>query len=122
MTEYELVDVTIGTSHGAIATISLYFTILTAYLIAAFFIGAKLTKSETVMISIVFIAAALFFAFLSNAFLFRHMYFLDRLAQIETDTVHFVGVPMIVVVTTIKLLGILIGLKFMWDVRQRKIE
>jgi hypothetical protein len=122
MTEYELVDITANLAQGGISAISLYFTIITAYMIAAFVIGTRLTKNETVMISIIFIAAALFFVYVTGGVLFRQAYFVERLAEIETDTVHFAGVKMIVTIASIQLLGILISLKFMWDVRHRKIE
>jgi hypothetical protein len=72
--------------------------------------------------SIIFIFAALFFVDATAAFLLKNMYFLERLADIETDGTFFVGIKVVVFLVTIELLGIFLGLKFMWDVRHHKIE
>jgi len=122
MTEYELVDIIASIAAGNLAAFSLYLAILTAYMVAAFVVGERLTKIEVVITSSAFISATLFFIYVTIAFLMRQIYFLEHLAFIETDATLFIGIKTVVTIATVQLMGILVGLKFMWEVRNRKTK
>jgi hypothetical protein len=122
MTEYELVDATASMAMGAMGAISLYLTTLTAYIIAAFIVGEKLTRGEMLVTSSIFLCAALLFAYVTVGFLMRQMYFAERIKDIQTDAFLPVGPTLPIVLAVVQLVGIVVGLKFMWDVRNRKIR
>ena len=58
MTEYELVDAANSTLSLFLSTILAYLTIVSAYLIAAFMSGDKLTRQQFIVISVLFVFAA----------------------------------------------------------------
>ena len=122
MTEYELVDVTASMGVGAMGAISLYLTTLTAYIIAAYIVGEKLTKGEVLITSSIFLAAALLFAYVTVGFLIRQMYFAEQIQELEPDAFLPVGTALPVIIAVVQLVGIVVGLKFMSDVRSRKIK
>lgn len=122
MTEYELVDITGTTATTGLAGISLYLSVVSAYLFVAFSAGAMLTRSQTFIVSILFIAAASLFTYVAVANVLRQTYFLERLAEIETDATLFFSERSAAILAIVMILGIFASLKFIWDVRHPKTE
>ena len=56
MTEYELVDVVATYNSNSQSWVATYFTVVTAYLIAAYTVGNKLTRPQVVIVNTCFVA------------------------------------------------------------------
>lgn len=55
MTEYELMDLAESINGNSITATGVFFSILTAYLLVAYFAGTKLTKYQVAFINVVFL-------------------------------------------------------------------
>ena len=117
MTEFELIEATGVYISASIASVSLYLTIISAYLITAYITGQKLNSSQVLVVNILFITAALIFTYSTIGMLFRQQYFAKQLAEIETDTLVAGTAPLGIIMSIIQLGGIIACLKFMWDIR-----
>ena len=124
MTEYEIVDAA-GTFYGiAIAMISLYFTVVSAYLVTAYIVGKELGQSQVIVISGLFLFIALAstwgsFTYLRWAASFVH-------SAPEVFSIYFPSVmhplrPYNIVIL-IQIVGIFACLMFMWQARHPKAE
>jgi hypothetical protein len=119
MSEYELSALSADYLNGAMGAISLYITVLTAYLVAAFLAGKRLNSSEYLIVTVLFVLSASFFIFGSVALLSRQLYIVEKLAAIESDATVFLSKTLIMYIAAVEILGVLAGLKFMWSIRRR---
>lgn len=122
MSEYELVESVGIYISNSLQSISVYVTIVSAYLVVAFIAGSRLTRRQVIIINTLFIASAGIFTYTTVGLLLRQRYFVLQLAQLESDTFLAGTVPLAPVLGLIQLGGIAAGLKFMWDVRHSRKE
>ena len=103
-----------------VQALMLYLTVSSGYLIVAYLVGARLTKSQTLFIS------SLFFVFSSYALWGVTQYWtsgeeaylaLKALGVLEHVELNYVGINPAVIALPMGILGIIGSLKFMWDVR-----
>ncbi len=122
MTEFELTEsIGIFLSNG-LSSISVYLTLVSAYLVVAFVAGDRLTRPQVLIISTLFVTGTLIFTYSSVGMLVRQRYFATKLAEIQTDTWLAGTVPMAPIIGALLLGGICASLKFMWDVRHPKAK
>ena len=118
LTRYELLDVA-GTYHAlGISALVANFSIMSAYLLASYVVGAKLNRMQVTIISALFITASLGMTWATGAYLYIAQDFLIQSGQklpITAIQPHEMLVP-------IFLLGMFACLIFMWQVRHRKTE
>jgi hypothetical protein len=119
MSEYELSELSADYLNGAMGAISLYITVVTAYLVAAFSAGKRLNSSEYLIVTVLFVLSASFFIFGSVALLSRQLYIVEKLAAIESDATVFLSKTLIMYIAAVEILGVFAGLKFMWSIRRR---
>ncbi len=118
MNEYELADYAASVMSNFLSTITIYISVITAYVAAAFIAGGRLTKLQLGIVNTTFTIAAGVMGVLSY-FSFVRFLELARLAQSqgspgETPLIDF-GVPLAILVS-IMYLGSLV---FMWTVRKK---
>lgn len=120
MSEYELADHTASLMSNFLSAMTIYFSIITAYVVAAFSAGNRLTRLQLVIVNATFTIAAGIMGLLScllfNRFHERASIVVSEYAQDKTPLVDF-GVPLAILVL-IMYVGCLV---FMWSVR-RKLE
>jgi len=122
MTEYELADLAGNYSMGALSAMSLYLTIVSAYLIVAFVAGERLKTVQTLIITVLFVSAASFFTFGTVGFFSRQVYLLNKLALLQPDASFFMDLRAIAWIAVVESLGIIAALIFMWQVRHPKTK
>lgn len=117
MTEYELLDIYTAFQALMHDWATTYFSVVTAYLIAAYAIGARLTRSQA------FITSASFFIF-SALCAWGAIGTGQRMLEIKSEILMLnptrgfrFGVPALVITSGLLVAGIFVALKFMWDVR-----
>jgi len=116
MTEYELLDAA-GTYYGlGVGSISAYFTVFVAYMVTAYVVGAKLSRSQVVIINSLFLMMEFFAIWSVVGFFVR--------ARLLHEMVYKPWVPFKPHQIALPLLtfGVLACLKFMWDVRHPKSD
>ena len=116
MTEYELMDLSANFAATGISAVMGFFTVLSAYFIVAYIVGASLDRGQVIAVSGLFLVMALVMTWGSTSYLFES-YNYRVLAGAYTP-------PVAAYQATLPLLLIcaVSGLKFMWDVRHPKQE
>jgi hypothetical protein len=125
MTEYEFADLSLTFIESAVSSSMMYLTLVSGYLLAAYAIGAHLTKSQVTFVSV------LFFVFASSSAL-AVVIQMDYIAELNSARVaNFPdgtissrpNEPLIGYVWAgIQAAGIVGCLWFMWSIRHPKIE
>lgn len=119
MTDYEILDAMFASFGLGFTAVVLYLTVLSSFLIVAYFAGAKLTRVQVVIVTGLFVLSAIFATWASIAFLAaaRELQLLQVTAPLYSRQIapHHLILP-------VELIGILASLKFMWDVRHPKTE
>jgi len=117
MTEAELVEASATYNELMQGWVSAYFTAFTAFIITSYFVGRRLTKTQTIFISggfFLFSALCTFAAFGAGSLL---VHFAQEVMTINPERQFLASYPTIYVGTILMTIGILGSLKFMWDVR-----
>jgi hypothetical protein len=120
MTETELVEAANSSWSLVVSALGAYMTITSAYLIAAFLAGAKLTTPQVGIISALFITMASTLMIGLYGWTVRGSYYTSELAALNSDAAAhgFSVIP--IVLTSICSMGVLASFKFMWDIRHPK--
>ena len=122
MTEYELVDAIASFNSNMYSWATFYMTALSAYLVTAYILGAKLTRSQTILINTCFVFFSALGIFAVRGSGMRCLEFAAEVQAINPERDFALTSGMLWVVFSILLLGIFVCLKFMWDIRHPKTE
>jgi hypothetical protein len=116
MTEYELMDLSATFAGTAISGVMGYLTVLFAYFIVAYIVGASLNRSQVIAVNGLFLVTTLFMISGSASY-FWTSYNYRVLAGAYAPPVagYKILLPLL-------LIGVVLGLKFMWDIRHPKTE
>jgi Zn-dependent protease with chaperone function len=122
MTEYELIDAVNSTMSIYLSTFLAYLTIVSAYLIAAFILGDKLTNQQVFVISGLFLFAAVLTMWSMWGLGSRIVYTAEALTHANPEYPILIKTPYRNSLAIVCALGIFASFKFMWDVRHPKSE
>ena len=122
MTEYELVDAIASFNSNMYSWASFYLTIIFAYLVAAYILGAKFSKSQTIIVNACFVGFSASGIFGVRGSGMRCLEFVAEVQALNPERGFALTPAVLWVVVAIMLAGILGGLKFMWDIRHSKAE
>jgi len=123
MTEYEILDLMASVEAQMASQFTLYLTVISAYLVVAYFVGNKLTLPQTLIASILFMFGAGGQVWGLHKAGTRVAEYLDKKAQLSplspyeqqfSPNVHGWVIVMV--------LGVIASLYFMWSVRYPKTE
>ena len=122
MIEVEAIEAMYAMGANVVDSASTYLTVVTGYLIAAYFIGRELTRFQMSVISALFVA-------LSLSFIGAIYVGLNNILAISTQYpvqinvwLNYVSKPVNVLVLVVDMLGIIMALIFMWSIRHPKKE
>ena len=122
MTEYELFDLINGISSNIVQGQSVYLTTITAYLVVAYSVGAKLTRFQVFFVSFVYILFGLV-GMQGQRYNFDPAYYwgaeLMELSSKSPTPAENASPWVFISVRLVMLIGSLI---FMWQVRHPKAE
>ena len=122
MTESELVEawgLFLGNSQTAMA---LYLSILSGYLIIAYLIGRKLSRTQVIILSTMFLFASGFCTLILTTWWQRALEFALEAQQINPERVVSNSQDAVRTVAILFSMGILSSLYFMWNVRHTEDE
>ena len=122
MTEAELIEAAMIIAEQAASSVSLYLTTVSAYLLVAYFVGAKLKGLQTIAISTLFVIFALSFVAGIQTNLGNMVSIEQELQSLRPDWISFSSNRFNMVLLVVDTLGIIVSLYFMWDVRRPKTE
>jgi hypothetical protein len=120
MTEYELIDA-IGTySSGMQSWTALFFSGVSAYLITAYVAGKSLNKSQAIIISAGFILFAINSVLGFHGLGLKLIVLNEELSALRPENTSLASELGVSIYSLVFVLGILVSLKFMWDIRHPK--
>lgn len=122
MTEYELADLMGAASGDSLVFIPLVISVVSGYLVVAWLVGSRLTRSQLYLINSLFVGMTTLLGFAWYTRIRVALSYQDELLGLNPDRVELVGAWLIPAVTILGLSGLVSCLKFMWDVRHPKKE
>lgn len=121
MTEAEVIELTAVCASNVFTALTIYISFTFGFLATAYFVGNKLTSFQALAATGLYLVAAGSMSLAMNAWL-QALFKVINSQPTVVDTipilVNDIWVPGM---STVFILGILISLYFMWDVRRRKI-
>lgn len=122
LSESELIEA-MGTYYDLVGDmLSLYLTITSGFLIVAYLVGIKLTRTQLVIVSGLYLAFAIVASYLAVGYGLRGLFYAEQLAILSPSTPLGATLVVPIIMGTVLLVGIFASLKFMWDVRHPKTE
>ena len=115
MTEYELSDYTATLMGNFLTALTVYFSVVTAYVVAAFVAGSRLSKTQLIIVNSCFTVAAGVVGLLTVLIFTRFFAYATQTPVPDgaTEPVNFTT-PLAILI-----IGVFVGcLIFMWDVRR----
>jgi hypothetical protein len=122
MTEYEMADLLVSNSFAAIESFLGFVTIMAAYLVATYFAAQKMSRSQVVLVSLLFSISALLMTWNVYSYMTRAILFADELEVLHPDRFYGAQPWARNIVTVLEVLGVVGSVKFMWDARNPKNE
>ena len=118
----DLIESSTGYYEITVEVVSLYLTATTGYLIAAYLIGNKLTRSQMIIVSTLYVSIAGLSGYGAIAWLSRGAHFARQAVNIDATIPFSPNQFLFIIVGLVLFLGIIACLKFMYDVRQPGAE
>jgi hypothetical protein len=122
MAEYELAELIVLHAEAATDIFSIFLTIISAYLIAAFVGGTRLARSQAIILNSMFVVSSLVSSYRCVEALRYQLYYTEKLKLIAPDSPHTVSVAFLYVISVVFLVAILASIKFMWDIRHHRAD
>ncbi len=116
----ELVEAATSGWELVLSAMGLYMTLVSAYLVAAYLVGNKLTKSQTRIISGIYIVLMTMIVAGIHSWIVRANHYTFELVALEPAAASITIQTMHLYMTAILVVGVLATLKFMWDIRINK--
>jgi hypothetical protein len=122
MTEYEAVDAVASYTGLLQSWLIAYFTILTAYLVAAYAAGEKLTNFQAFVVTVCFLIMCSLSVVATVGTGLRFVEPTQQVTAMNPERNYVVSSDLIWACGTTLSAGILVSLVFMWQVRHPKTE
>jgi hypothetical protein len=122
MTEAEVAELVVIWTNTATSNFTVLLSIYSAYFIAAYAVGGKLTSTQVLFLNVLFAFSALMFVYATAGSLLRQNVYVEKLRVLAPNDPYFMNENVAYVLGIFVLLGIPACLKFMWDVRHPKTE
>lgn len=120
MTEYELVDAIASYTGLLHSWLMAYFTIFTAYVVSAYVVGCQLTKFQAFVVTTCFLVLSSLVVIATMGTGMRFIELTQQISALNPDRTYLVSPTLIGISGVVLAIGILVSLKFMWDVRHPK--
>lgn len=119
MTEYELADLAASVMANFLTSLTVFLSIVSAYVISAFVAGERLTRIQLSIVNLSFLASAGILGFIVVS-LFRRFFGLAQSIAVERGTIGSIDFTWpICVLLVVIVFGSLI---FMWNARNKDAE
>ena len=120
MTTYEMADLAQSSFGNSIAAWGIFLSLVTAYLLTAYLVGAKLTPTQVIVLTTMYLVVSALVVWSISAYV-NGATQLSMRAYPESTGNFFAPKPWVpFAVGLIDSLVVAMSLKFMWDVRHRK--
>ena len=138
MTEYEIADLALSNTallqnqisiiqaHGSmiISNLTLFYSLVFGYLLAAYIVGKQLTTTQTIILSLLYLAAVIYNRVSALEVFMAYISSINTLEEMAGQPIPRVTATegSLALITVFVILSILASLFFMWSVRHPKAE
>ncbi len=120
MTEYELVDVVASYASGGGTFFTIWLTILSAYAITAYVAGKNLTSFQVTWLNALYLFAAGLAIFGFYGQFQSQLFYIKQLQSLNPESPQILTSGVVFAVFSLAVLGTLVTLVFMWQIRNAK--
>ena len=99
-----------------------WVTVVFAFLVMSHYVGAKLSRFQAVVASVLFVWASLLLTYAVVGYFYRATMFMERLEAIDSELQFFLGTGAISAIAAMMVAGMVVGLLFLRNVRKVKYE
>ena len=117
MTEAEAIELMQGYVENGLAAFTIYTSLTFAYLTVAFLAGSRLTKFQVIVVSLMYVVTAGMFIAGTIASLHGYDLIMDKSDTVLETSAFLIAGPWIWLTLGIQILGTLISVYFMYNVR-----
>lgn len=122
MTEAELLEVSANITEAVISTVTLYLSVVSAYLVVAYIVGKQLSTFQVTVINVLFVVFAMSFV-MGIQTGFANLYSLSKeILDFRPEWAVYTSPLMNRALFVLDVGGILASLIFMWNVRHPRKE
>ena len=122
MTEAEIIE-SMGIYFALVSDmLPLYLTTTSGFLIVAYLVGKRLTTSQMVIISGLYLTFALVTTYLSVGYGLRGLSYIPELQKVSPSTELYGTKVVPIALGVIMIGGVIASLKFMWDIRRASAD
>jgi len=122
MTELELVEAANSYFELAVEVLGFYMTVTSGFLIVAYLVGDKLTRSQMVTVSTLYIFMAVVATYATFAYMSRGVHYALLIKALDSAGRIYASPFLPTLMTAILAAGILASLRFMWNIRNPKSD
>ena len=119
MTEYELYSAISYFNAQSVSTFALFFTQISGYLLVAYLLGAKLSRSQISILNLIYVLTAVLEIWIVFGGTSVAATLAEELRGINPETPVTVNMGTAYLASAILVFALLASLKFMWDVRRK---
>ncbi len=119
MSEAEIYELALMTFDSSANQLGLLLTLIFAYLATAYFVGGRLTRFQTAVVSFLFIVGSSILTLALYGTMQRSISFVERLRDLYPDEVFVMSETWAVSMTTLLALAIPVCLFFMYQIRRQ---
>ena len=118
MTEYELFEVAVSYNSVLQGWLAIYLTIFSGYLVTAYAVGSKLSRTQVVFVSASFSVFAVICIHAAVGSAAQVIQLNGEIEAINPDRYFRMGDTQMYFMATVMSLGVLMGIAFMWGRRK----
>lgn len=122
MTEAELIEAAMNAGDSTLGNVTAYLSVVSAYLVVAYVVGADLTRLQVFVINVLFVVFGFSFVFAIQTGLANHYLFATEILEYRPDYVVYTSPEVNKLLFAIDSGGVLAALYFMWNIRHPKKE
>jgi hypothetical protein len=119
---YGLMALLQGQVSLVIEALNLFYSLLFGYVLAAYVVGKKLTKSQVVTLSLLYLGAVIYNRFASYSIIQTAITIIEQLEGSGPSVVNPLTPEGMIAILVISAIAVLASLYFMWSIRHPKIK
>ncbi len=120
MTEAELIEAAMNAGDATLGNVTAYLSVVSAYLIVAYIVGAELSRFQVIVINVLFVVFAFSFVLAIQTGLANHYLFATDILEYRPEYAVFSSPQVNKLLFAIDSGGVMAALYFMWNIRHPK--
>jgi hypothetical protein len=122
MSEAEVLQAAQAAWSNVLSIAAMQLTLLSGYLIVAYVVGRELSRSQVVIVNLLYLTMYGLLAFASYTFVMRAAHLMQYAVELSNQRLTPAWPKVAIVTSVVFVLAMVASLKFMWDIRHKGKE